>query len=231
MTRTSSRVEPSRIEEIDTGVGIARAHLFDVSRGVPRSTLVIGHEARAGLEAWDLQLLAARLPERGIEVALVEQPWQVAGQKSPPEDTRLDVAFREVVLDLKRSGLGLRRLITAGRSSAARVACRVAAQTEPDAVLCLSYPLLRPGRGHAPRIDDLVQAARTCPVDVVQGGRDRFATPLQIADAARSHGVDISVAAIPQADHMFELPRRAANTRPEIAAILVEAVSNAILTG
>lgn len=220
---------PTRVSDVETSVGLARVHLFGVPRGVPRTTVVLGHGAGAGLESWDLQLLADQLPSIGIDVVLVEQPWRVAGKKVANAPARLDAAFREVVSDLRRSGEGLRRLVVGGRSSGARVACRTAAGLQADGVLALAFPLHPPGREEKSRADELQQAASNCEVTVVQGGRDPFGSPLEIAQASQRLGVDALVVAAPQCDHSFKLVRKATITREELGEVLVESVSRAVL--
>ena len=68
--------------EIDTPRGVGQVHLHEAQD--PRGALVLGHGAGGGVEAPDL--VAAReaaLSER-VTVALVEQPYRVAGRRSPP---------------------------------------------------------------------------------------------------------------------------------------------------
>ncbi len=71
------------------------------------------------------------------------------------------------------------RLITGGRSSGARVACRTAQDTGAAGVLCLAFPLIPPG-GKGPqarptRLPEL-EAVRV-PVLIIQGTGDRFGIP------------------------------------------------------
>ncbi|HEV2347861.1 MAG TPA: hypothetical protein VGS97_27480 [Actinocrinis sp.] len=64
---------------VPTPVGEARLTRFPAA-GRRRAALVLRHGAGGGIEAPDLQALAAALPALGIEVTLVEQPWWVAGR-------------------------------------------------------------------------------------------------------------------------------------------------------
>ena len=115
---------PDDVEDIETTVGLARASFFRGKDGVPRALLVLGHGGGSGIGGWDLQLLARELPATGIDVALFEQPWLLEGKKTGPSHERLDAAFRESVISLKRSGQALRRLIVGGRSVAYEYRCR-----------------------------------------------------------------------------------------------------------
>ncbi len=151
----------------------ARIHLcpFD---GEPRAALVLGHGAGGGIDAPDL-LAAARAAEaEGVRVALVEQPYRVAGRRSPPPARHLDAAWIEVVGELSAGPLAGLQLIAGGRSSGARVACRTAAATGATGVLCLAFPLRPPGRDVS-RLDELKQV--TVSMLVVQGRSDPFGVP------------------------------------------------------
>jgi predicted alpha/beta-hydrolase family hydrolase len=66
-------------------------------------------------------------------------------------------------------------MITGGRSSGARVACRTAAESGADAVLCLAFPEHPPGKPEKSRQDEL--DAVDVPVLVVQGTSDPFGMP------------------------------------------------------
>ena len=141
---------------------------------------MLGHGAGGGVQAPDLQVTARTALERGYAVALVEQPYRVLGRRAPPRAPRLDAAWTAVCAALTDSGaLAGRALITGGRSSGARVACRTAAATGARAVLCLAFPLVAPPRRDATpgpsRLGEL--SAVAVPVLVVQGAGDRFGMP------------------------------------------------------
>jgi uncharacterized protein len=164
--------------EIPTPHGPARAHLQRVS--APRGALVLGHGAGGGVNAPDLQAAAGAAVRRGIAVALIEQPYRVAGRRSPAPAAQLDVAFTTVVEHLRETELGSVPVILGGRSAGARVACRTANALAAAGVLCLAFPLLPPRRANSrsepqsrlPELD-----AVSAPVLVVQGSRDRFGIP------------------------------------------------------
>jgi predicted alpha/beta-hydrolase family hydrolase len=145
----------------------------------PRGTLVLGHGAGGGVDAPDLTAAADAAHGAGLTVVLVEQPYRVAGRRSPAPAAQLDAAWIAVVEQLPREGL----LVTGGRSSGARVACRTAAATEAAAVLCLAFPLQPRRAGAATRLPEL-DAVRV-PTLVVQGERDAFGIP----PAAANRGV------------------------------------------
>jgi predicted alpha/beta-hydrolase family hydrolase len=113
-------------------------------------------------------------------VALVEQPYRVAGRRSPPPAWQLDAAWIAVVAQLQDDAISGLRLISGGRSSGARVACRTAGELGAVAVLCLAFPLHPPGRGDDPLKSRLPELeAVSVPTLVVQGERDPFGRPPQ----------------------------------------------------
>jgi predicted alpha/beta-hydrolase family hydrolase len=107
-----------------------------------------------------------------VSVALVEQPYRVAGRGSQAPAAQLDLAWTTVV---ERLHSGDMPLIAGGRSAGARVACRTAAGTGAAAVLCLAFPVHPPGKPEKSRLDEL--DAVQVPVLVVQGERDPFGMP------------------------------------------------------
>jgi predicted alpha/beta-hydrolase family hydrolase len=163
------------VEIVETPHGPARVHLQRVER--PSAGLVLGHGAGGGLGAPDLVTVADTAREAQLTVALVQQPYSVAGRRSPAPARQLDAAWIAVVEHLRAGQLGGLPLVVGGRSSGARVACRTAEATGAIAVLCLAFPLRPPRRsGAAPsRLPEL--EAVTVPTLVVQGSRDRFGIP------------------------------------------------------
>jgi uncharacterized protein len=160
-----------------TPQGDARVHLHVASD--PRGALVLGHGAGGGVEAPDLVAATAAAVDHGFSVALVEQPYRVAGKRSSPRAPQLDEAWAAVVEDLAANDFEDLPLVTGGRSAGARVACRTAEATCAAAVLCLAFPLQPPARaGKDPspsRQPEL--AAVTAPMLIVQGENDRFGMP------------------------------------------------------
>jgi uncharacterized protein len=163
--------------EIATPHGPAHVHLHPV--GEPRAALVLGHGAGGGVTSGDLVAAADAARSEDVAVALVEQPYRVAGRRSPAPARQLDAAWVAVVDHLVADELRALPLLVGGRSAGARVACRTAGATGAAAVLCLAFPLRPPRRSSAaaaqsrlPELD-----AVTVPTLVVQGARDPFGIP------------------------------------------------------
>jgi predicted alpha/beta-hydrolase family hydrolase len=163
------------ILEIETPHGLARVHLHQVD--APAGALVLGHGAGGGVEAPDLVAATKAAGSAGLSVALMEQPYRVAGRRSPAPANHLDAAWCAVLSELRSGGplSGIDFLLTGGRSAGARVACRTAAHTDLRAVLCLAFPLHPPGRPEKSRLHEL--DALEVPVLIVQGESDPFGMP------------------------------------------------------
>ena len=159
--------------EIPTPHGPARVELRPAER--PRAALLLGHGAGGGTNAPDLQAATKAALAADISVALVEQPYRVAGRRAPAPAPQLDTAWLAVAGELSSSHLASLPLLFGGRSSGARVACRTSGAGHAVAVLCLAFPLHPPGRPEKSRQDEL--AGVTVPTLVVQGESDPFGTP------------------------------------------------------
>jgi uncharacterized protein len=162
---------------IETQHGPANVHLEPAAE--PRAALALGHGAAGGVGARDLVTVAGVARSEGLSVALVEQPYRVAGRRGPAPAHQLDAAWTAVAGELLSGELRGLPLVVGGRSSGARVACRTAAATGAIGVLCLAFPLQPPARrsgavapSRLPELD-----AVTVPTLVVQGARDAFGMP------------------------------------------------------
>jgi predicted alpha/beta-hydrolase family hydrolase len=190
--------------ELDTPFGAAKAHLDTADE--PRAALVLGHGAGGGVQARDLVAVANVAHSLGLSVALVEQPYRVAGRRSPAPAHQLDAAWTGVIDHLVAGELRGLALVVGGRSSGARVACRTAEATGAVGVLCLAFPLQPPRRtGAAPAPSRLVELdAVTVPMLVVQGTRDQFGIPpatksRTVVQVAGDHSLRTDLAAVNEA--------------------------------
>ncbi|MFI2371080.1 alpha/beta family hydrolase [Streptomyces sp. NPDC018833] len=201
-----------RKEIIDVAGGDARVTWFDGKNA--GLVLALGHGAGGGIEARDLRAIASALPAHGVTVALVEQPWRVAGKKLAPAPKTLDTGWRGVWPALAKPGLPV---VAGGRSAGARVACRTAAELGAVGVLALSFPLHPPGRPEKSRADELLGAG--VPTLVVQGGNDPFGKPAEFPDGP------YELVEVPFADHGFAVPKKAGTDEAETLRTITDAVT------
>jgi uncharacterized protein len=187
---------------VETPHGPAHVHLHPVDD--PPAALVLGHGAGGGVEARDLVTTAEVALAEGVSVALVEQPYRVAGRRSPAPAHHLDAAWTAVLEHLVAGPLRGLPLVVGGRSLGARVACRTVEETGAVAVLCLAFPL-QPRRrsGEAPsRLPEL--DAVKVPMLVVQGTSDPFGMPppgpkRTVVQVAGNHGLKTDLDAVADA--------------------------------
>ncbi|MGH8961292.1 MAG: alpha/beta hydrolase family protein [Jatrophihabitantaceae bacterium] len=176
--------------EFETPGGVGWADL-DRPRGA-RALLALTHGAGGGVETADLLAIRAASVEAGIAVALITQPYRVAGRRTPPASGPQDTAWLALVAVLRaRRGLGALPFVVGGRSNGARVACRTAVASGAVGVVALAFPLHPPGRPEKSRLDELAGAGLS--TLVVQGDRDPFGLPPK--------GKGRRIVVVPGADH------------------------------
>ncbi|RZQ60722.1 alpha/beta family hydrolase [Amycolatopsis suaedae] len=158
---------------IDTPHGPARVELHCAEEG--RAALLLGHGAGGGFGAKDLIAVTRAAQGAGVHVALVEQPYRVAGRRAPAPARQLDAAWLAVAEELAGTRFDGMPLVFGGRSSGARVACRTAAEGQAAAVLCLAFPTHPPGKPEKTRQPEL--DAVEVPTLVIQGETDPFGRP------------------------------------------------------
>ncbi|MFJ8665053.1 alpha/beta family hydrolase [Streptomyces sp. NPDC093600] len=220
----------TKSEIVSTEAGDARITWHPGKK--PWAVLALGHGAGGGIEARDLVALAEALPAHGVSVALVEQPWRVAGKKLAPAPKTLDAGWRGIWPALAKPGLPV---IAGGRSAGARVACRTGAELGAAAVLALSFPLHPPGRPERSRAEELLGTG--LPTLVVQGGNDPFGRPEEFpgieaarpghgrARVVRGDGGEYTLVEVPHGDHGFAVAKRAPVGQDETLALITAEVT------
>ena len=93
--------------EIETPHGPAHAHPHLVEGA--STVLVLGHGAGGGVGAPDLKAATQTANEAGVSVYLIEQPYRVAGRKSPAPAPQLDAAWTAVCAALPVDGAAAAR--------------------------------------------------------------------------------------------------------------------------
>jgi uncharacterized protein len=203
--------------QIDTPHGPANVQLHSAEK--PTGALVLGHGAGGGVTSPDLVAATDIAIAQGLTVALVEQPYRVAGRRSPAPARQLDAAWTAVLDQLRADQLYGLSVIAGGRSLGARVACRTAEATGAVAVLCLAFPLQPPRRGASPaqsRLHELDEV--TVPTLVVQGASDPFGVPppaarRTVVQVAGNHSLRSDVLAVADAVRQW-LPGVLARSAP-----------------
>jgi hypothetical protein len=195
--------------EVETSAGVGWISLERPAKAT--AILALTHGAGGGVGSPDLRAVRDAAASAGIAVALITQPYRVAGRAAPPRPPVQEPPWLELIVALRRRrGFGALPLIIGGRSNGARLACRTATVCRAAAVVALAYPLHPPGKPDVSRLDELEQP--TVPVLVVQGDRDPFGMP----PAGRGRQVVV----IPGADHALK----------KGVAVIAESVVGFVLT-
>jgi uncharacterized protein len=158
--------------DVETPRGLARV-VLSVPGDPPASLLALGHGAGGDVTSPDLVAVRDAGLAAGVAVALVTQPYRVAGRRAPAPAPALDEAWRAVLAAVVRQVPEV-PLVVGGRSSGARVACRTAQDLGAAAVVALAFPLHPPGKPEQSRAAELRSGVPTL---VVNGDRDPFGVP------------------------------------------------------
>jgi predicted alpha/beta-hydrolase family hydrolase len=161
--------------DVATPRGLATVEVSEPS-GPVRSLLALGHGAGGGVDAPDIRAVAKAALGQGVAVALVTQPYRVAGRRTPAPAGHLDEAWTAVIAALRSGPLGSVPLVVGGRSSGARVACRTAVASGATGIVALAFPLHPPGRPERTRDSELDTGISTL---VINGDRDPFGVPAE----------------------------------------------------
>jgi uncharacterized protein len=177
--------------------------------------IALAHGAGAPMDTPFMNAIAGQLGAAGIRVARFEFPYmakrRVDGKRRGPD--RADVllaCWRDVTERLR----GPARLFIGGKSMGGRYASLFAARPDAGAdalpmpgiagIVCLGYPFHPPGKSERRRTDHLVRLP--VPMLIIQGERDPFGTPDEIA----GYGLPANVRLVwaPDGDHSLK-PRKA----------------------
>lgn len=141
--------------------------------------IALAHGAGAPMDDPFLAAIAAGLAAHGLRVARFEFPYMAArrsGRRKPPDRAPVLLeSWREAIAALG----GARNLVIGGKSLGGRIASMLADEVGARGLVCLGYPFHPPGRPERLRTAHL-ETLRT-PTLIVQGTRDAFGTPAEVA--------------------------------------------------
>ena len=185
-------------------------------------TIALAHGAGAPMDDRFLAAITDGLAAHGFRVVRFEFPYMAARRddgvrRGPDRQPVLLDTWREVVATLGGGG----GLVVGGKSLGGRMASLVADEVGARGLVCLGYPFHPPGKPAQLRTAHL--ATLRTPALIVQGERDPFGTPDEVAAYALSPAIRVHW--IPDGDHSL-VPRKASGrTRDENLAEAVEAVA------
>lgn len=163
------------------------------------ATLLLAHGAGAPMDSPFMNQLALALSACGVRVARFEFPYMSArraeGGKRPPDPMpRLLDAYRGVVASVDGP------VIVSGKSMGGRVASMLADELGARAAVCFGYPFHPPGKPEKRRTEHLLEIIT--PTLIVQGTRDPFGKPAEVASYGLSRNVEMQW--LESGDHDFK---------------------------
>jgi predicted alpha/beta-hydrolase family hydrolase len=138
-------------------------------------------------------------------------------RKGPDRAPVLLDAWRAAIAELG----GGSRLVIGGKSLGGRMASLVADEVGARGLVCLGYPFHPPGKPEQLRTAHL--AALRTPALIVQGTRDPFGTPDEVAGYALSEAIRVHW--IADGDHSLGVRKSSGRTRRDALDEAVEAVA------
>ena len=208
---------------------MAARFLFD---GPPQGpTLVLAHGAGAPMDSPFLAAMAGGLAERGLRVARFEFSYMAArregaGSKVPDREPELRRAWLAAIAELG----GGPRLWIGGKSLGGRIASMIADEAGVRGLVCLGYPFRPPGAA-APAVEKRTAHLRELrtPTLIVQGTRDPFGGPAEVAGYALAAGIRLRW--IDDGDHSLVPRKSSGRTAAQNLAEAVAAVAGFVLGG
>jgi predicted alpha/beta-hydrolase family hydrolase len=189
------------------GTGASTTALVYTSEQRAVSALILGHGAGAGQHSTFMVEFAQALSALGLDVVTFNFLYTEQKRRMPDRAPVLEDTYRAVIDAVRASVESARRaLFIGGKSMGGRMATHVAAA---DAALpiaglvLLGYPLHPPGQPEKLRDAHLPSVRR--PMLFVQGSRDTFGTPDELAPILVRVSPTPTVHAIAGGDHSFKL--------------------------
>lgn len=166
--------------------------LFDGPDNAP-TTVLLAHGAGAPMDSASMTATTEALVKAGFRVARFEFAYMAArrttGPKPPPRAEAVMPEYKAAIGALESKG----RLIIGGKSMGGRVASMIADEVRAAGkiagLLCLGYPFHPPEKPQQLRTAHLADL-RT-PALIVQGTRDPFGTPPEVATYKLSKAIEI----------------------------------------
>jgi predicted alpha/beta-hydrolase family hydrolase len=192
---------------LEAGATTALAYTADSSAF---AALVLGHGAGAGQRSTFMVDFARAISALGVDLITFNFPYIEQSRRIPDRAPVLESCYRAVIASVHgQLPAAKRALFIGGKSMGGRIATQVAAadSTLPIAgLVLLGYPLHPPGRPTDRRDKHLPSVGR--PMLFVQGARDAFGTPAEIASVVETIGPSASIHIVSGGDHSLKLARK-----------------------
>jgi predicted alpha/beta-hydrolase family hydrolase len=173
------------------------------------AALILAHGAGAGQHSPFMVTFAEALAARGIDVVTFNFLYTEQKRRLPDKGPALEACYRAAIGATEREVASARRaLFIGGKSMGGRIATQVAAgdvTLSLAGLVLLGYPLHPPGRPEKRRDAHLPDVKR--PMLFVQGSRDTFGTPTELAPILEPLSPPPVVHVVEGGDHSFKVSR------------------------
>ncbi len=173
-----------------------------------KATFLFAHGAGADSQSDFMLQMTGLIQADDIEVIRFDFPYMLkrkqTGKKSPPDRMpKLELAFMEQI-----KSLSTKRLFIGGKSMGGRVATLIADKLPVAGVICFGYPFHPPAKPDKLRTEHLQHLQK--PTLIIQGTRDTFGKPQEVASYQLSKSIDIRW--IEDGNHSLETLKRSTLT-------------------
>jgi predicted alpha/beta-hydrolase family hydrolase len=221
--------KPSELD-VAVGTGARTKALVYTAGGTDHApvgaALVLGHGAGAGQHSPFMVEFAHALSDLGIDVITFNFLYTEQRRRFPDKAPVLEDCYTAVIRTVREHVETARRaLFIGGKSMGGRIATQVAAADSSLPVaglVLLGYPLHPPGQPDRLRDGHLGLVRR--PMLFVQGTRDSFGTPDELAPILTRLAPVPLVYAIDNGDHSFKLSKRDPVRQSEVFRSIQQAI-------
>lgn len=191
-----------------------------------RRTLILGHGAGAGQQSAFMVTFASALAALGLDAVTFNFLYTEQHRRIPDRAPLLEACYRAVIEAVaERVESAEEGLFIGGKSMGGRIATQVAA-ADPElpiaGLVLLGYPLHPPGKPHERRDKHLAAIRR--PMLVVQGSRDAFGTPAELAPVLERLSPPPVVHVVTGGDHSFKVARQTAQQQAAAYSSIQQAI-------
>lgn len=192
------------------------------------ASFIVAHGAGAGQSSSFMVAFAEALAERGFDVITFNFPYTEQKRRLPDRAPVLESCYAAVIHEvMRRVPSASRHLFIGGKSMGGRMATQLAASdaTLPIAgLVLLGYPFHPPAKPEKRRDAHLPAVRR--PMLVVQGTRDSFGPPDEIAPTFTALDPPAVIHAVEGGDHSFKVARAGAAGQAAVDTAIRDAVDN-----
>lgn len=212
MPKSSSGSEPQRLRVVVEGDAAVTALLYRGGTPEPRAALILAHGAGAGQHSPFMTTWAQALSVLGLDVVTFNFLYTEQRRSVPDRPPLLEACYRAVVAQVVAEVPSARgALFIGGKSMGGRMATHIAAADADlpvQGLVLLGYPLHPPGKPEQRRDAHLPRVGR--PMLFVQGSRDTFGTPAELAPILAQLSPPPTLHVVEGGDHSFKVPRSGA---------------------